>query len=326
MISPRTIVESGLSKTDAYQKRRSILLSNYIALILCAAIVLLGTTRFLLFQNVDRTLFINYILGAILFLLAIVFNRFHLTTLSRLYLSLLPTVFVWYVFITTILVMPKIETSVYDSLRIFLLALSCIPYLILDKKQLPVFVLGILPSLISIVFFENLLGVLGIDHNSRGIAETEYQYIQMRTIISYLIINSCCIVFQIIIQKNDEFNQRLLAELKDQSDEIAAQNEELMQSEENLSRVNLHLESLVEERAGKIREQNEMLLKYAYANAHHVRGPVARVLGLIQVSKMKTDLDFPWFFEKVEDEAKAIDAILKRIAVDFETDRSGTLK
>jgi hypothetical protein len=57
-----------------------------------------------------------------------------------------------------------------------------------------------------------------------------------------------------------------------------------------------------------------------------VRGPVARVLGLIQVSKMKTDLDFPWFFEKVEDEAKAIDAILKRIAVDFETDRSGTLK
>jgi hypothetical protein len=240
-----------------------------------------------------------------------------------LYLSLLPTVFVWYVFITTILVMPKIETSVYDSLRIFLLALSCIPYLILDKKQLPVFVLGILPSLISIVFFENLLGVLGIDHDSRGIAEAEYQYIQMRIIVSYLIINSCCIVFQIIIQKNDEFNQRLLAELKDQSDEIAAQNEELMQSEENLSRVNLHLESLVEERAGKIRQQNEMLLKYAYANAHHVRGPVARVLGLIQVSKMKTDLDFPWFFEKVEDEAKAIDTILKRIASDFETNATG---
>jgi hypothetical protein len=44
---------------------------------------------------------------------------------------------------------------------------------------------------------------------------------------------------------------------------------------------------------------------------------------LIQVSKMKTDLDFPWFFEKVEDEAKAIDTILKRIASDFETNATG---
>jgi signal transduction histidine kinase len=154
----------------------------------------------------------------------------------------------------------------------------------------------------------------------RGFPETQYQYVQMRTITSYLIINSCCIVFQAIIQRNDEFNQRLLSKLRDKSDEIAAQNEELMQSEENLSRVNLHLENLVEERTKKIREQNEALLKYAYANAHHVRGPVARVLGLIEISKMKTDLDFPWFFEKVENEAKTIDTILKRIANDFEPD------
>jgi hypothetical protein len=320
MISLRTIVESGLSKSDVYQKRRSILLSNYIALILCTAIVLLGAFRSLLFHSVDQTLFMNYFIGVILFSLAIVFNRAHWTTFSRLYLSLLPTAFVWYAFATTVMKPATVGTSIYDSLRIFLLAISCVPYLILDKKQLPVFILGILPSLISIIFFEKLLGVMGLDHDSRGIVDTEYQYIQMRTIVSYLIINSCCIVFQVIIQRNDDFNQRLLAQLKDKSDEIAAQNEELMQSEENLSKVNQHLESLVEERTRKIREQNEMLLKYAYSNAHHVRGPVARVLGLIQISKMKTDLDFPWFFEKVENEAKAIDVILKRIASDLEPD------
>lgn len=319
MISLRNIVESGLSKSDVYQKRRSILLSNYIALILCAAIIVLGMIRWALFNDIDQALFSNYALGVTLFPLAIVFNRFRLTTLSRLYLSLLPTVFVWYTVTSPMLAMSKIESSVYDSLRIFLLAVSCIPYLILDKKQLSVFTLGILPSLISIVFFEYLLRWMGLDHAAKGFAENQYQYVQMRTVTSYLIINSCCIVFQTIIQKNDEFNQRLLAELKDKSDEIAAQNEELLQSEENLSRVNLHLEGLVEERTGKIREQNEALLKYAYANAHHVRGPVARVLGLIQISRMKTDLDFPWLFDKIENEANAIDVILKRIATDFES-------
>src|SRR5712675_1022176 len=98
MMSLRTIVESGLSKSDVYQKRRSILLSNYIALILCTAILLLGTFRSVLFHSVDQNLFINYLLGVILFSFAIVFNRAHWTTLSRLYLSLLPTAFVWYVF------------------------------------------------------------------------------------------------------------------------------------------------------------------------------------------------------------------------------------
>ncbi len=79
------------------------------------------------------------------------------------------------------------------------------------------------------------------------------------------------------------------------------------------------MEDLVEERTRKVIEQNERILKYAYANAHHVRGSVARVLGLIQVSRLKTDLDFHWIFEKVEAETKDIDIILKRIAKDFES-------
>ncbi len=216
--------------------------------------------------------------------------------------------------------MPRIDTTVYDSLRIFLLALSCIPYLIFDKGQLRIFLVGILPALVSIVFLESLLGLAGVDHASRGIPENDYQYMQMRTIVSYLIITSCCIVFQTIIRRNDELNQRLLRELKEKSYEIAAQNEELKQGKDNLNKINLHLENLVEERTRKILEQNEMMLKYAFANAHHVRGSVARVLGLIQVSRLKTDLDFPWFFEKVEEETKAIDTVLKRLAADFKPD------
>lgn len=319
MISFRTIVESGLSKTDVYQKRRSILLSNYIALILCIAIILLGTIRFLFFRNVDQALFTTYFQGLILFSFAIVLNRLHLTTLSRLYLCMLPTAYVWYIFITTVMVSSKIETSIYDSLRIFILALSCIPYLILDKKQTLVFVLGILPSLISIFFFEFLLGLSGLDHASKGIPDNDYQYLQMRTIVSYLIVNSCCIVFQIIIQKSDEFNQRLLAELKEKSDEITSQNEELVQSEENLNKINQHLEKLVEERTTKIQAQNEVLIKYSYANAHHLRGPVARLLGLVSICKLETNPDYNFFIDKMFDQVHEIDAVVRQINLELES-------
>ncbi|MGC3944054.1 MAG: PAS domain-containing protein [Chryseolinea sp.] len=59
---------------------------------------------------------------------------------------------------------------------------------------------------------------------------------------------------------------------------------------------------------------NEKLIKYAHMTAHEVRGPLARLLGLIQVSKMTNDADYPWFFDKLKGEAHDIDKVLKEIS------------
>ena len=46
---------------------------------------------------------------------------------------------------------------------------------------------------------------------------------------------------------------------------------------------------MVHERTSEIKKQNERLMEYAYFNAHNLRGPVARILGLIYL----LDKDFP---------------------------------
>jgi hypothetical protein len=107
-------------------------------------------------------------------------------------------------------------------------------------------------------------------------------------------------------------------ELIEKSNEIETQNEELVQSQENLSQLNNHLESMVQERTLEVQRQNEQLIKYAYSNAHHVRGPVARVLGLIQLSKMETNLDYPFLFKKIEEQANEIDEVVSRINKELE--------
>ncbi len=318
MIPQRSFIESGLRKSDTYQKKRGIILSNYIALILCSCLVMLFVTRLLFFHNITQVTVIQFTTGSILFLLTIVLNRYHLTTLSRLYLCLLPVLFLWSVSVQTMRQMPVILPTEYDSLRIFFLALSCIPYLLLDKKQLPVFILGILPALISILFMDKILTLSGVGSAMHGVPGSNFEQIQMRTIVCFLMISTCCFAFQVIIANNDEYNQKLVNELREKTNEIEAQNEELIQSQESLNEINLHLETLVEDRTKKIRTQNETLVKYAYTNAHHVRGPVARVLGLIELSRMKTDLNYSWFFEKVEHETRAIDLIIKRIGSELE--------
>lgn len=98
--------------------------------------------------------------------------------------------------------------------------------------------------------------------------------------------------------------------LKDKYDE---QKEELLLRQNELNAINDNLEALVNERSQKIIIKNEILTKYAFTNAHNVRGPLARILGLIIISKFETESDYPFFFEKVKEEAESIDKILKQI-------------
>jgi len=314
----KNIVESGLLQTDTYQEKRGIVLSNYIALILCACVMVLIIVRFFFFHDIDKAALINYPIGVALFLFTIVLNRFFLTTLSRLYLSFVPYAYLWYNSLYGMNLLSSDLPTQYDSLRIYFLAFSCIPYLLLDKHRPFVFILGLLPAIASILFLNLILELAGAEPARGGIAEIDFSMIQVRTVVSFLFISACCFSLQVIIANNDDLNQRLLLELKDKKEEIEMQNEELVMGQENLTQVNQHLESLVEERTQKIRNQNETLLNYAYTNAHHVRGPVARILGLIQLSRMKTDLDYPWFFEKVELETIEIDVIIKQIGSELE--------
>jgi hypothetical protein len=108
------------------------------------------------------------------------------------------------------------------------------------------------------------------------------------------------------------------SELLEKAYEIEAQNEELIQSQQNLYELNLNLEKMVDERTNKIRTQNEQLIRYSYNNAHHLRGPVARVLGLIAISKIDQTPNYPFIFSKIEEQTFEIDSVVQKIARELE--------
>jgi signal transduction histidine kinase len=107
-------------------------------------------------------------------------------------------------------------------------------------------------------------------------------------------------------------------ELSEKTKEIEAQNEELRQTQDNLNEVNIDLEKIVAERTKKITDQNEILLQYSYNNAHYLRGPVARLLGLAYVYRLENTPQPDFFIEKMVEEATAIDVVVKRINTDLE--------
>jgi hypothetical protein len=120
----------------------------------------------------------------------------------------------------------------------------------------------------------------------------------------------------------DRMNQHLRnanVELQEKAKEIAAQNGELLQAQDNLNSLNLDLEKVVNERTAKIQIQNEVLIKYSYTNAHHLRGPVARLLGLALIYKLEPKPDSDFIIEKMVDQAHEIDAVINQINTDLES-------
>jgi signal transduction histidine kinase len=106
-------------------------------------------------------------------------------------------------------------------------------------------------------------------------------------------------------------------DLQEKNNEIAAQNEELLQIQDNLNELNVDLERLVNERTEKIQVQNDILLKYAYRNAHDLRGPVARLLGLASLVKLESPPAHDFIMEKMVEQAHEIDHVVKQINVEL---------
>lgn len=98
--------------------------------------------------------------------------------------------------------------------------------------------------------------------------------------------------------------------LKEQKDKIQNQ-------KEALSEIKDQLEQLLEARARKIEEQNQSMEKYAYLNGHKVRSPLARILGLVNLTKYE-DLDEEdkrrYYFKELKANARDLDNTLKEIS------------
>jgi tetratricopeptide (TPR) repeat protein len=125
-----------------------------------------------------------------------------------------------------------------------------------------------------------------------------------------------CIVVRILLFKRK--NERKLILL---NQEIEAQSEELKQANEEIQAINENLEEILEKRTTLIREQNERLKQFAFVNAHKIRGPVATMLGLINLISITSD-------ETTKDEllkhlhtsSLKLDAVIKEVSKQLDTD------
>jgi hypothetical protein len=72
-------------------------------------------------------------------------------------------------------------------------------------------------------------------------------------------------------------------EIQEKNEELRTSEEELLASTEELRGINENLNQLVVDRTTALLDQNKKLMQHAFINAHKVRSPLARILGLVNL-------------------------------------------
>src|SRR5690606_4605540 len=95
---------------------------------------------------------------------------------------------------------------------------------------------------------------------------------------------------------------------------LDSQTEQLKKQQVELDSLKNNLESMVAERIREVRAKSAMLREYAFVNAHHVRAPLARVLGLIYLIELENGYAGQREqLDRIKSEARRMDAIIQQI-------------
>ncbi|HEX7014652.1 MAG TPA: hypothetical protein VF191_04020 [Cyclobacteriaceae bacterium] len=95
---------------------------------------------------------------------------------------------------------------------------------------------------------------------------------------------------------------------------LDSQTEQLRRQQLELDSLRNNLESMVAERIREVRIKSAVLKEYAFVNAHHVRAPLARVLGLIYLIELENGVvEEPERLNRIKSEARRMDAIIQQI-------------
>ncbi|MBS1508839.1 MAG: tetratricopeptide repeat protein [Bacteroidetes bacterium] len=146
-------------------------------------------------------------------------------------------------------------------------------------------------------------------NKDRQLAQHQQEIISQRWIIASI---AFVLLFTVVVAGLTYRNYVLKKKANEQLHQL---NKQVSEQNEEISLINENLEKEAQRRTEKIRLQNEKLIEYAFFNAHRVRGPLARVLGLTML--IEKDLpanEIKDLSKKVQASAQELDEVVREIS------------
>lgn len=86
------------------------------------------------------------------------------------------------------------------------------------------------------------------------------------------------------------------------------------ESQKKLYTHNEDLKVMLLEREERLLAKKRDLIKLSFSTAHNIRGPLARILGLIGLAEIEDERSKPLYFSMIKDQAQQLDNVIKEVA------------
>jgi signal transduction histidine kinase len=135
--------------------------------------------------------------------------------------------------------------------------------------------------------------------------------------LDYCVIALVIMFFSVYLKNQFLFYKKRVATKYTQLHQIAStlftQNEVMNRQQEELKSINENLESIIHERTKEIEKKNKDLSEYAFINAHMLRGPLSRVIGLASLMEQDPNSFHPEELVRIKKLANEIDQVVRKI-------------
>jgi len=106
----------------------------------------------------------------------------------------------------------------------------------------------------------------------------------------------------------EQVNKELEQKVKERTLELEERNDVVLKQKVEIDAINDNLEVMVRKRTKQLEDKNSRIKEYAFSNSHIVRGPLARILGLVSIAEHE-----PKVIELIEKNAKELDIVIKEM-------------
>ncbi|HMG88590.1 MAG TPA: HAMP domain-containing sensor histidine kinase [Chryseolinea sp.] len=179
--------------------------------------------------------------------------------------------------------MDPVPMNTFFQSRAALTVFCVIPFAIIHFRERRLLILNLLICLTSLVLYDPIHNALGIGFYQLGFSDPDYYYGTVIYVIIFLILTAAAGFFKYEIDVYERENEELINTLHTRNVTIEDQKEELTSQGEILKELLKERDKDLSQVTQELINFNHELLQYSYTVSHNLRGPVARILGLLDL-------------------------------------------
>ena len=203
------------------------------------------------------------------------------------------------------------QDSEYYEFRFVLYTSAIIPCILFSLKERKLLVTALVINFVALFSFDILHNLFGVGYYQTGQMDGSYYYTNVIIFVTFATVLTGILFLKYEWENSEDENTLLIRNLEEKNNEIESQNLEILaqsdvlnenqnklseayqiieKQKELLSHQNRHLEVEIIEKNKELTQTNSELIKYntelrqfSFTVSHNLRGPVASLLGLVDL-------------------------------------------